>query len=54
VKKTKHRHRWVEDMTAPDTGVGAEWHYDCSCGAHKYEWVDAANESGVEITEPGE
>lgn len=49
--KKAHRHRWKEAHGVPDTGVGAEWHYDCSCGAAKYVWADAAGERHTQITE---
>jgi hypothetical protein len=51
--KKPHRHRWTEDAHAPTTGCGAEWFYECSCGATKYVCEDQG-ERTVEITEAGE
>ena len=44
-----HRHRWTE-IDGPTTGCGAEWFYECRCGATKYVCEDQG-ETTTEITE---
>lgn len=44
-----HRHRWRE-TTGVDTGCGAEWFYDCHCGATRYVCEDQGHRT-EEITD---
>ncbi len=45
-----HAHEWAEDKSHPTTGTGAEWFYDCACGATKYVYIDQGEEK-TEIKE---
>lgn len=40
VDGSEHVHNWIEDKHHPTTGCGAEWFYDCECGATKYVCTD--------------
>ena len=44
-----HRHRWKE-TNGPETGCGAEYFFECSCGASKYVCIDQG-ERTEQITE---
>lgn len=50
---TIHKHRWVEDTLHAPSGCGAEWFYECTCGASKYVCEDQGKRT-TEITEAEE